>query len=307
MEMAGRWSASSTVTLTTTSDRAIAGTKSLRFSVLMRDEAYINSARRENGSFTGRDVLFPGMPFAAFATLKFDPPQDWTAFNRISLWCYLHPTVHPVTSISLQFLCEGANAGPSDPIHVHYVGDLKPGTWNLLTWEITELKRDRVTEFVLFKPVSGNPLRDAESRMTFDFDQLKLEQVVVERPSGWPVSIGKIAYSHVGYCTGSRKVAISGESDAKTFDLLDDSTGRVVATLPVKQITNRRGTFALLDFSQANQAGHYRLRCASSESEVFEIADRLWMRVVDTTLNSFNGFRCGCPVPGLHDACHLVD
>jgi len=118
-------------------------------------------------------------------------------------------------------------------------------------------------------------------------------------------TVGKIAYSHLGYRTGSCKVAISGERDATTFDLLDHSTGKVFATLPVTQITTRRGTFALLDFSNVNHPGRYRLRCASAESEAFEIADQLWMNLIDTTLNSFNGFRCGCPVPGVHDTCHL--
>ena len=41
------------------------------------------------------------------------------------------------------------------------------------------------------------------------------------------------------------------------------------------------------------------------ESEAFPISDDSWNLLLDAVLNSFHGFRCGCTVPGSHDACHL--
>jgi hypothetical protein len=100
--------------------------------------------------------------------LKLDPPQDWSRFNRISLWCYLHPTENTFTSFSLGFLCDGATAGPSDPIALHYFGDLRPGEWNFLIWEIPEYPRDRVSDIVIFQPLSGNPKKGMDSTLIYD-------------------------------------------------------------------------------------------------------------------------------------------
>jgi len=120
----------------------------LRFRTLLRNEEYIRASRAPNGSFTGAAVLFDGPPASASARLRFGSPQDWREFNRLSLWCYLHPTVNTANSLSLQFLCQGASAGPADPVSVHYIGDLRPGEWNHLVWEISEHQRDAVVEFV---------------------------------------------------------------------------------------------------------------------------------------------------------------
>lgn len=138
MESEKGWVASPVVKLSYTEERSKSGKRSLRFSTLMRNEEYIKSQRSPNGSFTGQDIGFAGIPFSAFATLNFAEPQDWRGFNRLSLWCYLHPTGNPINTVSLQFLCQGATAGPSDPIPLHFIGDLKAGEWNHLTWEISE-------------------------------------------------------------------------------------------------------------------------------------------------------------------------
>jgi hypothetical protein len=101
------------------------------------------------GRFTGAAALFDGPPTSASARLRFSSPQDWRDFNRLSLWCYLHPTVNTANSRSLQFLCQGASAGPAEPVSLHYIGDLRPGEWNHLVWEISEYQRDAVVEFLL--------------------------------------------------------------------------------------------------------------------------------------------------------------
>ena len=185
METDKGWTPSPVVRLSYTTERAKSGTRSMRFSTLMRNEEFIKSSRNKQGTFNGEEAAFVGQPFSASAILGFEKPQDWSAFNRLSLWCYLHPTKTPTTSISLQFLCAGASAGPWDPVPIHFIGDLKPGEWNHLTWEISEYPRNNVVAFFLFKPTSGLPLAGADPEMTFDFDQLRLEQVKVEPVGGW--------------------------------------------------------------------------------------------------------------------------
>lgn len=305
MEAEKGWVPSPVVKLSYTEERSKSGKRSLRFSTLMRNEEYIKSQRSPNGSFTGQDIGFAGIPFSAFATLNFAEPQDLRGFNRLSLWCYLHPTGNPINTVSLQFLCQGATAGPSDPIPLHFIGDLKAGEWNHLTWEISEYPRDKVVQFILFKPTSGSPLKGLEPELTYDFDQLRLEQVVVEPVSGWTVTPGKISYSHFGYRTGASKLAYCGEGGAETFALLDFTTGAVVSRFPVKPLNTSRGRYGILDFTECTTPGTYRLQCGDSSSEAFPIGDDVWNLLIDATLNAFNGFRCGCAVPGVHDACHL--
>ena len=141
MEKDAGWTATRVVSLTYTHERSRTGSRSLRFRTLLRNDSYIRQARRSNGSFTGSGVLFDGTPFSASARLRFDPPQDWSGYNRLSLWCFLHESGNPISSLSLQFLCDGAPAGPADPISVHYFSDLVPGQWNHLVWEIPEFQR----------------------------------------------------------------------------------------------------------------------------------------------------------------------
>jgi len=303
MEGDGGWEASASVTLGYTNERFRSGSRSLRFSTLLRNEDHIRSARRPNGTFQGAGVLFEGQPYAAFARRKFSEPQDWSAFNRISLWAYVHPTTNPINVISLQFICEGASAGPLDPVAVHYIGDLKSGEWNHLVWEIPEHRRDRVVEFMIFQTLSGVSKADAEPRVTFDFDELAVEQIDAEPPKGWAIAPGTIAYSHVGYQPAASKIAIAPEGPDR-FDVLDAATGRVVASFDAPRISNARGTFRQLDFSAFGKSGTYRLHHGGALTEPFMIADDAWEHTISATLNAFYGLRCGFPVPGVQDACH---
>ena len=44
---------------------------------------------------------------AACAALEFGQPQDWSAYNRISLWVYIHPSRNPNVSFALDLTDEG--------------------------------------------------------------------------------------------------------------------------------------------------------------------------------------------------------
>ena len=307
MEDDGGWSASDVVTLEYTTDRARSGTRSLRFSIELRNEDYIRFARRENGSFAGAGVLFEQMPFAAIVSRRFSPAQDWSVYNRLSLWCYVHPTADAVmrtNQLSLGFVCDGAEAGPTDPIAVHYLGDLVAGEWNHIAWELPEMRRDRVSEFRIFLPTAGVPEHGAPSRITFDIGDLCVERVDAEPVDGWAVTPGKIAYCHVGYLPAAEKVAIAPDGPAD-FALIEARTGAEVAKLPAERVVNRRGSYRVLDFSSVNEPGMYRLRHGETLSETFPIGEDAWRPVVAATLNAFYGLRCGFAVPGVHDACHL--
>ncbi len=100
-------------------------------------------------------------------------------------------------------------------------------------------------------------------------------------------------------------MAFASEPDVETFSLLDAKTGTVAVSLPAKKETNPRGSYTVLDFTTFTTPGVYVLECGSSKSEAFPIHNQACDLLIDVTLNTFNGFRCGCAVPGAHDACHL--
>lgn len=304
METDRGWESSPAVQLSYTKERAKAGIRSLRFTTDQRSEEYIRSSRSANGSFSGNGPTFTFAQGAAWARLKLAQPQDWSEYNRISVWCYLHPTGNPISSICLQFLCDGAPSGPSDPVALNYIGDLKEGEWNLLAWEISEYQRDRISEFLIFQPLSGVPFHNLESRLTYDFDQLQVERIDVEQVSGWQVAPSKISYSHVGYPAFGQKQAISSDLPATTFELVDSSTGAVAATFPATKVETLRGQYSILDFSAFNKPGTYRIRVGAVNSEQFSVSNDPWRPLVESTLNAFYGLRCGFAVPGMHEACH---
>ncbi len=303
MEVEGQWQATSAVQLTYSSERARSGTRSLRATILLRDDDLIQKGRQANGTFDGNAILFEVQPGAAVLTRTFDPPQDWSAFNRLSLWCYVHPG-NPINALALEFLCDGASAGPNDPVAIHYIGDLKPGEWNQLTWEIPEYRRDRISSFVIFQPRWGLPVAGSGPAATYDFDELELQLVDAEPVEGWAVTPGQIAYSHVGYRTDGPKIALVAASTEDNFELLDVGGNRV-AGFVAEAVSNRRGQWRRLDFGKFNRPGTYRLRYGNAKSEPFPIVATPWRPVAEAILNTYFGMRCGCAVPGVHDACHL--
>ncbi len=296
MEADGNWSVSGIGTMAYTTDRAKDGKRSLRFRTSLRDEAYLKANRKE-GSFVG------GQGGNSSMRLKLAPPQDWSRFNRISLWVYVHPTSMRAYSFTLGFSCAGAPTGALDPVPSHFVHDLKPGQWNHVVWEIPDYRRDQVTGLAISQTLRGHDPED-EGIVTYDFDQIEVQRVEAEPYEGWEVAPGKIAFQHVGYRPSDEKVAfLSGVSDAQ-FTLVDAQSDRTAASFPVQTVKNRRGQFQILDFTSFTQPGRYLLRCGPVSSRPFAISDDLWYGVIEKALNFYYGQRCGFDVPGVHRVCH---
>lgn len=279
-----------------TSERAKGGQRSLRFQTSMRDEDHLR-ANQKNGSFTGDQGGSTGM------RLRFDSPQDWSRFNRISLWVYVHPTTMQIYSIQLNFDCEGAPKGALDPVASHVVQNLKAGEWNRVVWEIPEIQRDRVTSFTLSQTLTGHGPED-EGIVTYDFDQVSVDRVEPEPYEGWAVAPGKIAFQHVGYRPSEQKLAFAGSSAGAEFELVDATSGRSAATFPTHEVSNRRGQFKVLDFSSFTEPGTYYLRSGQAIGKPFLLSDDVWFGVIEKALNFYYGQRCGFDVPGIHHVCH---
>jgi hypothetical protein len=296
METDRGWRMNGIGTLTYTSDRAIDGKRSLRFQTQLRDEAHLK-ANYKNGTFAGEQGG------VSIAHLDFDKPRDWSHFNRLSIWVYVHPTSMRTYSFRLRVEWEGMTPAALEPNPSHHVQDLVPGKWQQVVWEIPDLPRERVTTLLISQALRGHDPED-EGVVTYDFDHLELQRVDPEPYEGWDVAPDRIAYNHVGYRPSSEKVAIASGASDNTFDVVEASSGRTVASFPVIGVENKRGRFHVLDFTSFSKPGRYILRCGKTSGRPFTISDDLWYGTIEKALNFYYAERCGFDVPGIHRVCH---
>jgi hypothetical protein len=240
------------------------------------------------------------------ATRKF-PGEDWRKYNRISLWVYADVAGAPALAASLTLHNEGAHLLPDQ----HNEGRdesllLKNHTWTHLVWEIAPLDRDKVTslDFAYSLP---KMFPDPGDHTTLYIDQLELQNVAPDHVEGWDVAGGKIAFSHSGYTVGSSKSAIASDLTARNFSIIDQANGKVVLTRPVEEKKTSLGSYQVLDFSELQKPGTYRIRAGNELTRPFVISDDAWNSSVWKTINFMYSERCGTVIPGIHGICHQDD
>lgn len=297
METDAGWRLTGNGEMSYTHERSLTGTRSMRVRIPMRNEDYL-SQHSKDGSLKCKQ----GGNVAVI--LDFDPPRDWTDYNRISLWVYVHPAEMHSYACNIDFSCEGSTAGPTTPLPVHFVQDMEPGKWNHIVWEIPDLQRDRVTRFAFAQLLRGHCPEEGGT-MVYDIDRVELQKVEPTKYRGWSVYRGSIAFHHVGYRPSGPKVAFAGDTGAEEFELVEAETGEPAARFPVKRISNPRGEFEVLDFGDFTEPGRYFLRCGEAASRPFDISEEVLYGTIKKTLNFYYGMRCGFAVPGVHGKCHL--
>jgi hypothetical protein len=237
------------------------------------------------------------------ATRKF-PSEDWSGFNRISVWIYPDIDGAPAISASLVLHNEGAhilpdsaNEGRDDSL------PLKNRQWNHVVWEIAPLDRDKVTALDIGY---GMPkmFPDPGDKTVLYIDHLTLEKVVPDHVEGWDVWQDRIAFSHSGYMSGSSKNAVASGLNAREFSLVNASTGATVVTKLVEQRLTALGNYQVLDFTEVQKPGRYLLRAGSVTTQPFRIGDDAWRESVVKALNFLYSERCGTVIPGIHGICH---
>jgi len=166
------------------------------------------------------------------AVRKF-PSEDWSHFNRISIWVFPDVIGAPAISASLVLHNQGAHVLPdhyNEGRHESII--LQNHEWNHVVWEITPLSRDKVTELE-FAYSLPKMLPDPGDQTILYIDQLELQTVDPDHVEGWDVARGKIAFSHAGYTAGATKTAIASDLDAHEFSVVEQGTGKVVLTKKV--------------------------------------------------------------------------
>ena len=296
MEAGKNWTATGIGEMSFTQERATDGKQSLRFRTSLRDEEHYRKNRTEWGSFGG---LQGGN---ASVVRKFDKPLDWSDYNRLSFWVYVHPTTMRTYCLHLGIENEGTVHNATSPGKAHFIQDLKPGAWNHVMFEIPHLRRDSVTEIRINQMLTGHMPED-EGIVTYDIDQIEIQKVDADQYEGWNVSPGKFALSQAGYRPGDVKTALVAAGSAKEYRLVD-TNGKTVFSGACTEQTTTNGTFSLLDFSSFNKPGVYRIICGELESVPFPIGSDIWLDPVYKAINFFFCERCGFDVPGVHRECH---
>jgi Glycosyl hydrolase family 9/Cellulase N-terminal ig-like domain len=240
------------------------------------------------------------------AVRKF-PSEDWSQYNRISIWVYPDIIGAPAISLSLTLHNEGAHLLPDRYNEGRHESiPLRNHEWNHVVWEIAPLDRHKITALdVAYSLPKMFP--DPGDHTVLYVDQLELQTVDADHVEGWDIAPGKIAFSHAGYMTGSSKSAIASNLHARKFSLIQQNTGKVILTKPIQQQKTPLGDYQVLDFSEVETPGRYFLRAGTETTREFEIGLDTWRDSIWKAINFMYSERCGTEIPGIHGICHQDD
>jgi len=298
METEGKWLLSGVGEMEYTQDRAIDEKQSLRFRTFLRDTVFYSLAENRTpwGSFSGEQ--------GGYSSIKkiFTEPQDWSAFNRLSFWVYIHPNTMPTYSFFLEIGNKGTNYDATTSRRDHFIQDLEPGKWHRVYFEIPHIKRDSIVHFSIKQTLIGHNPED-NGIVTYDFDRIELQSVDADQYEGWEVAPAKFSFSHIGYRPEDEKIAMVGAGYSRTFQLMNENN-KVVYEGEVKSVENKNGVFNLLDFSGFREEGIFRIKTGPLHSGPFPINEDVWLNPVFSALNFYYCQRCGHDIPGIHSVCH---
>jgi len=255
-----------------------------------------------------RDASTPDRPRLPSVNLqRAFADEDWTGYNRLSLWVRPDFSGVPVVPLQLVMHNDGAEKVPDryGREGTHIITLARNG-WQQIVWEIEPLARDRVTRLEIGYFVN-RMFAAPDDHVAFEIGRIELQRVDPDAHTGWSVASGRMAYSHSGYQAGASKTAIASGLSASSFDVIrvdGIAFGETVLRQPVATVRAAQGTFQQLDFSQITTPGRYVLRAGALTTKPFRIGDDAWTSSIWKTLNFYYGNRCGFDVPGVHGVDH---
>ena len=230
--------------------------------------------------------------------------EDWTGFNRISVWIFPDNPGAYQNWVELRVFNDGNEKLPAlFGQEGESIFQLNNHEWNHIVWEIGNVARDKITKLEISTIISGHE-PEACDTTSFYIDDLQLERVDPDYIEGWPVWNGRIAYSHSGYLPGVPKKAIANNLNSNEFKIVDNKSGQVILTKSINTVNSHLGTFQVLDFSEIKQNGSYHIEAGKTVSGVFRIGPDAWEQSIWKALNFYYVERCGTPIPGVHAFCH---
>lgn len=272
------------------------------------------SLRMEFPTFTGKRAKgSPSDPdYATYgncaATLTVGG-QNWEKYNRIVFQIY--PDCDGARVINVDFYinnrAQATKAGFNRQDGDHLV-HLENRKWNSCFLDLDEYQRDNIAQIGFSVSLKGKDQTTGDS-VIYYIDQIELQQIEnPEQVSGWQPGENKLVYSTSGYQLNGPKTAIVnlGETGQKNgFSLVDAASGQSVYSGKVNQQTTTTGTYSVLDFSDFNKPGNYRIKVGDISSQPFRIGENVWENSLWRILNFVFCQRCGYAVPGKHGDCHV--
>ncbi len=230
--------------------------------------------------------------------------EDWSDYNRLSFWVYPDLPGFRAISMSVVLKNEGTLKVPDEYGRLgRNFFMLKDGQWNHIVWEIAHLSRDKVTGVELTYRMQGNE-PGATERVCYYLDTLELQTVKPDHFEGWQVAPGKFAYSHTGYTCDGTKLALANGLNADVFELHHAGTNQRILRKAIEIQQTALGEYQIMDFSEIEQPGSYRLVVNETQTEPFTISENVWEGTIWKTINCFYALRCGMEIPGIHGTCH---
>ena len=229
--------------------------------------------------------------------------EDWEGYDRVVFW--VKPDSMGSHSVHLRAHVRNEGRVPVPDVYGRegqHLANLVNHEWNQVIWEFASLPRDCVTEFSVSMDVDGRDTSTGEE-FCFDFDSFEIQKVSpAGKERGWGCEAGHIAYSTSGYHCHGKKTAVAGTQE-ETFSLLNED-GKTVLRKSVVKAEGEKGPFSVLDFSEVEAAGYYRLQSGNVVTAPFEIGEKVMESAIWKALNFIFCERCGYPVPGKHGRCH---
>ncbi len=218
---------------------------------------------------------------------------DLSKYNRIRMWIYLEAV--GFQNMYVHFSC--ANDGEEQHAFSVYANQ-----WNEILWEISDLKRDNVNKIIIQPFLFGCP-PEGLPRIKFYVDNIYADVVDKDYEFGWDLD-ERIAYSHSGYFTDAKKIALVQNMKDDYFYIIDENN-TIVYKNKKQEISTVNGTFEQLDFSDLKTNGRYFIKYDNSHSDFFIIDENPFDESILKSLNFMRSLRCGKDVEGVHSACHL--
>jgi len=225
--------------------------------------------------------------------LKFSD-ADWSAYNRLSVWVY----PEAVGFQNFYFHCTIYNQDDKPQTHAPA---LIPNQWNHIIWEIDDIARGKVKTFSIGPVFFGVP-PEACPEVKFYYKNFAVQKVNPDYTEGWDLD-KRIAYSHSGYITESKKIALTQTAKNNRFEIISADNKRT--SYPVKKVTTELGSYIVLDFSELTEPGRYRLALDNRITPEFIISAFPFRPALIKSVAFLKTLRCGDDVMGVHSPCHL--
>lgn len=229
---------------------------------------------------------------------------DWRGYNR--LYYEIFPRFAGMAVIHVHAIITVGDGVPYDAYDREgtCMVDLKPDQWNECYYEFPELDLTDAADVRFMVRLNGAE-QTAAQELVYAFRAVRLEEIEHPEPyEGWGCAPGRIVYSTAGYLRNGEKTALC-QGDATEFALLRADGDEPVYRGETRRLANDKGAFLLLDFSTVTEPGDYRLQCGGMTSAPFAVRDDLAEESLWKQLNFLYYERCGFPLPGGHNACHL--